>query len=510
MKFLRNRLFHCEVPPSERAAIWIAVGIVLRLTAFSFFMFSAHSNDVHPERGLLFLTGGDSDSYILPAENLLNHGSYIQDLYRPESKAGRMPGYSATYLLFRFATDPETAKSCLTIFQVLLGGVSIYYLALLARNLFQGNERVFQIAFLLFGTSTYVSQMDVYLLTESLAVSSIIFAGYCLERFIATRRQSLLLLSGTWLTYSIFLRPYVIVVLPIFALGTFFSSRRPRDFLSIAEKIRNAMFLMAPFIAADGAWIVRNYHALHYFVPAQINLHAGYDQPRTYWAFQKFCNTVGEDMVYWKPNTLGTWFFPEARFSTTGFFPPSRIFARSYGLADLESVRQRYRLLANLPGRGIGSGLDLELAKELDRFALEFRRENPLTYHVISPLRSLISMLIHSGPQYMPLKASRELVHNPPAMLVKIFSVLSYWFIIVFGLIFIFLNCGSRDQVTPFFLATPVLILLLLSFGFRCTEDRYILPAFPFLALFAAGGMGSLFNRVSPPRFVGKKNDLPS
>ena len=487
------------MPPPERKRFWITGAVALKLSFFSFFLYEAHYNGYDRGGGLLYRVAGDTDSYISPAEHLLSSGEYVQDPARPLTRAGRMPAYSLTYLLFRTVGSENAAKSMLALFQVLMSGVSTYFLSCLAMNLFGGAEAVFLSTFILYGLSTFVSHLDVLLLTESLSTSSLIFAAYCLERFKSRQRSRLLISGGAWLTYSIFLRPYVAVVLPLFASLTWVTSDGGKPSIPTLRRVLNTALLALPFAVCDSAWVARNYLVFGKFVPSQINILAGYQEPETHWAFLSLCQATGEDMVYWKPGTLSAWFFPQSRFPPHDYRPPPHVFTTDYDFAALDRIRGQYRHVLDQGKAGIGGTLDLSLARELNFFRDSYRRERPLEYYLLSRIRLTKILLVHSGPQNMPFKPFGQLYLDPPAMLVKLLSIALYWVTLAGGFTAIVFLWRASPIELRLYLLVPIWVIFLLAFILRSTEEVYWTPVYPFMTMYAAAMFAAIQTQHAPP-----------
>ena len=243
---------------------------------------------------------GDTFSYLDPVENLLRTGTYAQDLARPDSYAGRMPGYGIVYGLLRLALPPGAAADALVLLQLLLSLVALYCLARLAQVVTR-QPAAFRWALLLYGLNTFVTVYDIRVLTESFATSALIIGLYELVKMLehptgATAGR--LLRVGCWLAWAVFLRPFLAPLLGLLAVATaVLGSRaatlpdRPRGF----RALRGGLLLLLPFLVVDAAWVARNWPWYQRPVLLQSNAWAGYRTAPGLPALADFIGTIGEE-----------------------------------------------------------------------------------------------------------------------------------------------------------------------------------------------------------------------
>src|SRR4051812_36913338 len=235
-----------KLPLPSNWKFWLALALLVKTIFFIFKILEpGESYNYYPQ--VFALGGGDSNSYIQPIENLLTNGSYYDDY--------RMPGYGWLYFVLRLMLPMTGALNMMVIIQLILSAISVYVLALIARKIFQ-RDSCFYVCFFLYLISTFVSLYDYQLLTESFCTSALIFSTYFL--LTANEAKGKLLLSGLFLTWSIFLRPVMAPILLIFGIYFFFKIERKKTGPSSSQWSKLFVF-MIPLILIDGSWVLRNY-----------------------------------------------------------------------------------------------------------------------------------------------------------------------------------------------------------------------------------------------------------
>ena len=150
---------------------WLILAFILKGLLFVFCIFKEyHASKI----GIWWGTTGDSNTYLLPIENLIDHGKYYLDY--------RMPGYGIFYLPLYFLFSKVVAINILLALQLIVASISTYVLALIARKIFK-TDAVFYITFYLYGLSIYANMFDETILTESFTTSFFIIISFSCDQF---------------------------------------------------------------------------------------------------------------------------------------------------------------------------------------------------------------------------------------------------------------------------------------------------------------------------------------
>lgn len=464
--------------PPSRAVFWISAAIIIKL-----FLFVSLNLDMLPQAvasGAVFECGGDCDSYIGPIENWLSKGTYAPD--------NRLPGYGAIYLVFRLFMDQPEAMNGLVLLQLLASAVSVYVLALLAVRVFPEHPRVFHLVFLTYAASTYVSIYDRQILTESLATAALVFGVGMLvmspPRWEAWRGPSA---AGAFFAWAIFMRP---ATLPIIAFAAAYIGGRELFVRQAgARRVRSVVACLLPFVLAAGVWGVRNWRAHRSasdVLPSAIS--PGLDP--LWRAFIGFHQAWGGNFVYWDPRADIHWFGFVAQgwdstISPKFTEPPSWVSTPEFGRDELLAIRESTLLAcdANLPAEVRRVHRDRAIAR-LDAFSASLKRDRPSVYYLRAPLRATVRLLATSGTYNLFRRPFSEL--SMPARITKLLMSGLYVSTVVLGLLGI--AFGRRATLAwALVAAIPIYVIVIHGAYFRFAENRYLVPAYPFLLIFANG-----------------------
>lgn len=471
---------------------WAALGVLLAL-AMLFVCVAARKSVTGESAGLSF-DGGDTREYVSYAENLRLKGSYESD---DGASFSRMPAYPLTYLAFELVFGSR-AKSALAVFQSVLHGVSTYLLALAAFYAFR-REAIFYLTFFLYGTSFLVSIWDVYILTESLALSSFVIAACLLFTYGERGGRRWLAAAGVAFAYCVACRPFMVVVFAP-AVALVYWAARARLSASRAGAAAAVLLFLLPFAALEVGWVARNYRLTGRFIPLQESAYAGIGRSESatpYVAVWAWINAVGESAIAWEPNSLGAYMLNNCeesdpdfarcrRMTPESFAYPPYVLADSYGAQDLERGRLLYKRYASEKDPAAKRALADEVISTFGKFTRDYARERPAQYRLWSRWRVFRHAFLHSGP-VLPLAPYPEILHRPPQLAIKLFSVASYYFALVAGALGLALALlRDRSPAALFLASVPALLFASLNLYLRYTEFRLYALMFPSLYVFGA------------------------
>ena len=506
------------VPAIEKKALWIGFGILTKTILYFYLSFASIN---HYSSQSLYTETFGTKAFILPIENFLRSGSYIEDFRETTSQYIRMPGYGGIYLAFRFFTDTHTAKNLLVLLQIVLSGVSIYYLSLTAYRICP-RKLTFYFCFVLYASSAFVSMYDGYLLSESLSVSTLIFSVYLIAEVLSGTlfgRSALMKLfcAGIWLTISVFMRP---AAAPLFLLFIPFIVFRLKG---IGWKIRaiSLFGFIGIFCIAEISWITRNFRISGRIVPFQYNswLHTTGNTVKDveYHAYQ-WIQAVGESSIFYEYNTLSAWLF-DSGFANATYQPPLRTTTSAYNSDSLKVLKAKFLTYrdtygifssdisihqANPSGKFFEKGsrdnqqAALELNQTFSRYTDSYRTERPMDYYVINRFRLLKTFLFHSGTGNYPLKSFAEMKQNKDVMGIffKLSQSVLYWLVLLAGTAGVVVGIWL-DRFKGLLLASLVSYTVLITpFYIKIPEMRFLCLAYPFLAVSAAICLAVVFFQI--------------
>jgi hypothetical protein len=470
-------------PLGSRPAVWLFVGLALKLIEYGYFIH--HSNLLKPaEHFRWYQDSGDTVSYLQPIDNLLATGEYVGDPQNPATRAFRMPAYGFTYLALRLLVGGDMAKTALILLQVVVSGLSVYFVARIAHAV-RPARGVFVGAFLLYGLSSFVSVFDFYVLTESLATSSLVFCVHALFRYQETRRMTHAFWAGVLFTYAFFLRPFLAPLVLPFATYLWLVSP-PADAPPARGRppaLRAVLAFLASALVAEGLWVGRN--QLRYGRPVffQTSMQ-GVLQPPDHAAIE-WIKSFGGDFAWWRPGATGTWLREDSPLQSEPHEIPAAILGPGCELPVILQARTRYSEFQREADAERRRRLAPPITTVFDRCREQYVKRNPLDHHFTARLRLLRTFVVHGGP-ILPFGSFESLERWSWPFLIKLSQVGLYWVILVGGMIGLApIGASRRLEALPV-VAVPVFVLLLFPFVLRMVEARYLCPAYPFLAVAAA------------------------
>jgi hypothetical protein len=437
----------------------------------------------------LALANGDALEYIASAQNLLIHNVYYPD--------AKMPGYSLLLSLFFRVSEFTRALDMLVLFQFSVSVVSVFFLAKTAFLVSQ-SRFVFVAVFFSYLLSTYISVFDKFILSECLAISSLIFSMYFFVYSFSSHRETRhLVLCGIFAALAVFLRSALFVVFISYILFLMTELLQKRgNFKSIIIK---GCCIVVPFLMLDGFWIKRNLAWHNNFIPLMsFQLYIDEAKDSYYMEEVDFVETWGGDVVYWEPKAEIRWFGCEKRFKAdTSLNLPSYIYTSAYNLDSLMLLRKQMRVF----DRNHDLGLKQTICQKFERYTLAFKTEKKFI-HTLIPLKYLEKLVLNSGGTYnLYDRTYSELGFFDKT--VKLGMITLFELFSLPGVLFSFI-WFSRPGINAFrsFFSTFIVInLCTVTFVYRLCEFRYFAPNYPFCLLMTIVVLHTVYQR-----FRTKKN----
>ncbi len=425
---------------------------------------------------LIGYTSPDTESYLVPMENLVDNGEYSPDY--------RMPGYGIFYLPFYSLFGEVTAMNLLILLQYISNSISVYILALISLSCFK-NKKIFYITFFLYAISTYEALFTKAILTESFSCSFVIFATYLVIRWHESKKLNNLFFAGLFLTTAVFQRP---IFLPIFGLyGLFILVQSGL----LKRTIKPVFILLLPFLLADGAWIARNALVYERVIPLTKTVFYPKLNNSIFLPASEFVKSWGGDFVFWEPNAEIRWFglsYMIGQEPGMEMSIPEKVFTSEFGLVEMNELRDdihKFYLDSTLSEVQKQQIIDLS-TERFNRYTASVKKEHLFIYYVEAPLKVLKKFIIHSGTYNLFSKPSNELSYLELA--IKIAYSLMYLAMIGLGFLGALLLLKKSVRLTPIALPVGILLYITLVHGLvlRFSEFRYFVPAWPFLIICAS------------------------
>ena len=468
-------------PVPEKILFWLLLALLVKACLF-YFKVDELKHIANPHfQASIAREAGDTFTYLQPIENLISTGHYEDDF--------RMPGYGWIYFLLRLFLSIPTALNTLVILQLLLSSISVYYLALIARIIFKENI-YFYCTFLLYLISTFVTLYDPILLTESFATASFIFSIYFLLK--PFKAHSDFILSGTFLTWCIFLKPVFAPLLLLFAVYIIYDNKAEKVKFQ-GSNLKPMLLFLLPFILADGSWTARNYSKHKGFYPLTTSLYFKSTQESYLGSLIEFVQAYGGSIVWWEPGAAITYFkpLPGSIHKQTKVQPPETIYTSAFNADSLTLVKTRIATIdAQETDSNTRATLTLQVKEQLQRYSQSIKKEKAFLYYFSSRLKICKTFFLHSGTYNLFYKPSSEL--STFHYLLKVMYSLLYLvvaFLGLLGLFLLFLNFKTAKDYF-FFALTGLYAGLSIPILLKFDEYRYFVTAYPLFLI--AGIFASL------------------
>jgi len=447
-----------------------------------FFFFASQKNPEAFVQNTFYSIFGDARGYIEPVENLINKGEHRTN---GGNYTFRTPGYSPVLLFFRSFFDLKWALNSTLILQAILSGISCYILALLSFNLFS-SKKLFYFVFIGYTFSTYVSIWDSYILTESFATSTLIFSCFFFERSIRTNSKLQILFSGIFITWSIFLRPFVVpvLVLLLFALVAHFYKRK--SFKKLGQFV---IIFIIPFVLIDSLWIYRNYRISDEFVPLQsrITYNDGEllnEDLDVKLIIADFVRPFGGDHTFWNPKGAAYWFFNDDTYTATDPFP-DQLFNSTLTLDTLKKVKSLcIQIESGSFSHEETTSQKHYISTTVKKFYKTYRSDHPFHFFVTSKFIHLKNFILHSGVYNIPFPAFAD--QNIFQKFFKLFYSFIYLGVSIIGLFssfYLVISNIKTNQFRSVLFSIPLYFLFLFPIVLMIHEYRFNTLSYPFLLI---------------------------
>lgn len=456
---------------TTKPLFWLVLGFIFKGIPFLFVLLNHPYQDI---KGIWGATQADDSSYLAPMDNLISHGIYNPDF--------RMPGYGAFYLLFRFVFSPEMACNALIILQVALASISVYYLALIAKNTFK-SDACFYLTFYLFILCPYSNFFDAYIATESLCASLLIFGVYFFTQYFQSNKKRYLFIAGLLLTWVLFIRPVFGGVLLMYSLLIFLKKST-----GFRTKIKPLFLFLIPFLLLEGLWVYRNYETHKKLIPFTAtgafypNAANSYLKP----LFDFTQSWGGACSLTNKPADIN-WFqyyYPGMPANLSYDSLPDDIYTSAF---NKDSLLKLKGMIADLKKPMPDSAsFQYKLRIKLFTYKESEKREKPFQYYVKTPLKMIPVMLFGPVARNYLERGRSVPVLGKPIVAFNYFMYLSILLLGLAGIILLTLK-GIRQNASLLIVTLiPLYTILVHPVMFRFFDSRFLLPSFPFITVCSA------------------------
>jgi hypothetical protein len=453
---------------------WLILGLIVKGLLFLGVILNHPYHDI---AGIWGATQADDSSYLDPIDNLIHFGTYTPDF--------RMPGYGLPYFLFRLMFAQAGACNALIILQLMLASASVYYLAMTVLAIFKNNS-IFYLTFYLYLFCSYSNFFDAYICTESLCTSTLIFSVYFFTRYFEKQKNKFLFYAGLLATWAMFIRPVFGGILAACCGILLFQKNK-----DLKIKVKSIFIFLTAFILCEGYWIYRNFQVHKEFIPFTTtgafypNEATSYLEPLFY-----FAQSWGGVCSFTDKPVDVDWFqyhYPGLKPITHFDSLPDNIYTSAFNKDSLIQLKRMILALQNLSiDTTTASIYQNELMTKLNVYRLSVKKEKPFVYFVQAPFKMIGVMLY--GPVTRLYLDRGQSVPIFGKLIIE-FNYFIYILILLTGLMGIICSIlfGTRERryllIIPFI---PLYTILVHPFIFRFFDNRFLMPAFPFLIICSA------------------------
>lgn len=432
-----------------------------------------HQKVEDPNRFLFDLVylHNDYGYFLQPVENYFKYGMVTYD--GKIAFAARMPGYWGPYLVLRAMMERDTALLVLTLLQIILSGAAVFLLARMAGSIFKSRWS-FLAVFIMFTAHPFTAVFDYQTFAESLSVSTFVLHFYFLWRYKEEESRWHLLLSGLFLAWAIFLRPFVGIA---FVLVFVLILRSQKDLRRVAL---HCLIFGLPFILFESAWISRNIVQRGEFIVLNSGLKSygkiyspGWQEIRT------LLYKMGQETAYVEEG-MARWFRGKTDDLKVSF---DFLESSEINKMELSDLRRNYLDSRVLEGEEFTLA-DNEVVSQTKALLEKWNDAHPIGYHLFGPWNGVRKMVFHSGSPYLAFPSFGQMTWAQKAL--KLAFSLIYYLVLLGSLLSFILMSRANPMKWYTLLYTLLLIFVLITIS-TIQEARYFITSFPLLLLMSTG-----------------------
>lgn len=427
--------------------------------------------------GHIGLNSGDSKTYYQPIEELISTGQY--------GGVCRMPGILPVYLPLRLIFNDVNALQGVVVVQVIFDSIATLLIAIIAARIFS-SLRAFKIVVFISCITTFTALRNIYLLSDSLCISSLITSTYFLSTYLTSQHKKNLLYAGIFMAWSIFLRQITILAIPVMVVIIAY-----HDWKSF-KKIATASFLLIiPLAIALGSWTLRNRITYNRNIVLVAPLHeCMYNLTPESEAIRNMIIALGEDFQPWSKGGGAYWFFNQPfEEKTSSPFQEEHYTSVMKG-DELLLLRADYRKLSDPDLATISrDSLQASVVNRAVTYTSSYKLEHKFSYYIGNKVRFFAQFWLPDRIDDIPFPSMDKM--NILQRAIKAWSLISLWMIHLLALV-----------VTLYWVVTKrfdFLVWTLLPFSFIVAlsylgyiEQRYLATSFPFFIMIVAGAYSQL------------------
>jgi hypothetical protein len=259
------------------------ISIILRLS-FSFYFQQFYFGD-------FVFKYKDTYTYLNPILNLINHGSYIGDMYIEDSKYFRVPAYPIFLGAVHLVVGAEYLDVTVAILQSIIDSFSAILIYLIIRKITESDFKSL-ISGLLYATYPFVILWSPISYTEVIQI----FIIFSLIYLVSKQTQSLkaIFIQGLLVGILILTKQYLglFVLVPVISIVLFDSFKR-----DVSHKLLLLFTLFSGVVLTMAPWVIRNYLVSGKIIVLKGESTGLRARGLDFEAFEKFANLFNENIT---------------------------------------------------------------------------------------------------------------------------------------------------------------------------------------------------------------------
>lgn len=408
------------------------------------------------------LYGGDTSSYFIPFDNLIEHGKYYIQYSHDIAYAGRLPVYGSLYGLLRVIKVPlDYIYITYVVLQVLFEAIAIFYTGKIALKITK-YKWSFYLAIVLMSLSSYQTYYSLYLQPESIGISILIFITYLF--FFKEHTNKNLFINSILIFILTAIKPYFGILIPVFIFLIYFKNKSSIPYI----KLFILPFFTILFIST---WTIRNYSITNEIIPLT-EKYSGYFYPQSTIDFRKYMAVQGESAEYWDYDALSSYFYyPEkSKYSSQKvniLISPKKT----------EKIRSHFK---NILNQQLNLEEEEEVINILNEEIIKYKNNSSFSLLIFNKIKLVKKFIFHSGSFYLPI-VRNSICNNSFDWTFKLFQSLLYYVITISGLFGLLIV--KKSPIIYYLLFIVTFLIVFFCFIIEFIELRYFYYSFPSLVI---------------------------
>lgn len=434
-------------------------------------------------------TDGDTGTWMLSIQNLLEHGIYSMRLDHEYGYFGRTPGYSFFIGIFYLLTgkDWNAAFPIIGWTQLFLDTFAIFVMYRIGMKIFRNDKLSSLILSFLYATYPFIITWNPVVYSESLSIFLLIVGFYFLVSDDIRFHSGWL---GIFLSLSVLTRPQVLILLPVVGVFILFKYRKNVNLL-----VKHTLYYGLTVLIVYGSWPIRNY--LNYDKIQFTHDLRSFDV----WgpdalAFREYIYTVKAE---WEPQFSALVKNERVIFPEIAYRTPDDSLKLEQAVTLSQNCGSGFSYWSKYWKEPItGENCNDEIVRLFNELQDNQKKYNPVNVYLWVPLQNLAKSLF------------KIKLYNTESLARKIGSLLFLYrtlliFLGIVGILYLIKSNDSEIGIFYVILGYFVLLYFLLCFGtgpnFRNIEMRYFLPADVLLLIPAAVPLKNVLLHITKKKF---------